>query len=174
MIFFNRFIGIIGLYHLVNGFRGIQYQIYKHPIMKNTIGVVRSSSNDKLNEEIQIDFELIEPSARSLDPPEYEGNKRNKILAVLSSAVGIALFTFSQSQSAVSGVALLKAMERDSPAIEVSFVIGYLIKTYFIICFRKLSVTVDPLSLISMHRGVKAAEKWRLRCVTLKKSMNQI
>ena len=76
-------------------------------------------------EEGDFDFEFIESKSDSdvkndkiiIDDNKTSNNK--SIIAFISSFVGVLLFTLTQSQPAVSGIALLKTMEADSLPVEV-------------------------------------------------------
>jgi hypothetical protein len=69
------------------------------------------------------DFEFIEPalpnSGISTPTPSDGSTSKNKLYALSSTLFGIVLFVLTQGQPAVSGLALLKTMERESPTMNV-------------------------------------------------------
>ena len=71
------------------------------------------------------DFEFISKPSTSNDVNNIttetlpNGRFNSIVVAILSSLLGVALFVLNQSQPPISGIALLKAMEADSPTLKV-------------------------------------------------------
>jgi hypothetical protein len=118
-----KFVIISLLLQLLNFFSGSSLKLFRIPKSSN---LLRFSSESSENEEtlltttsaisndvlsssnLQLDYEIAE---------EDVSQRSNKIIAVLSCLLGCGIFFFQQTQP-VSGIALLKAMEKDSIPIK--------------------------------------------------------